>query len=227
MLSRKQFLPLLFLLPIALHADIIYSDMNSGFGPASWQFGSSPLVETPPYGIAASFTIATHADTRYLLTSVVLALNGNANNTDDIVNVVLSAGALPGGTPIESFQVSVQNHLLTDPSTSFLYTITPSLNPVLDASTQYWIAVTPDDAHNNNFEWFWNNAGATGAAWMGPGLGPGWNAGSNTAPAFELDLVETPEPTSIAFLTTALLGIMLHRQYAPWPKGENTAAKHT
>jgi hypothetical protein len=187
---------------------IIFSD----FGAGGSYSNTGPLVtdgaDGPTIGdqaVAADFT----SSGTYTLSSIELGFSPGqlTNNGTFDFSINTNNGGVPGAT-LESWDnVQISFNFNTYPTEE----LTSVVHPSLQAGQTYWvIALAENDIAKG--AWYFNNNGPTG--WLvSTNQGASWTANTvASTPAFEVDGVAVPEPTSIGVAVMGGWGFMARRR---------------
>jgi hypothetical protein len=159
--------------------------------------------------IGAPFTPAINAT----LDSIDFAayyVGGSSNQIT--VQLVNDSAGLPTGSLIASFNFI--DILTTTPA---VYTATSTVHPLLTASTQYWVVLTPTVLSSTTHSlWCTNNQGIIGVAWeQPPNTSWTWETNYKT-PAFDVNgtIASTvPEPGILILLGISMASVVGLRRW--------------
>jgi len=198
-------------LPLPVHADPL--TLFNTFGPghtyeccaALPEFGS--MVNGFP-GSGFLVSMAFSPDQTSPLFAIDLAIGATTSPVGEPVTLALmsSNGGIPGST-IESWNVAT--NFRTTECTNCFETALSTLHPVLQAGTEYWLAVFPPPFFDGDWMLSLVSHPAIGTVGFSLDNGTTWTRMPNSQlGAFDVTGVSsTPEPSTLILFASALVGI--------------------
>ncbi|MCK5506187.1 MAG: PEP-CTERM sorting domain-containing protein [Thermodesulfovibrionia bacterium] len=177
-------------------ADTVFSNFGSGDAyneTSAWIIRGDNYTNNN-FDEAFAFTPLTYD---YTLDTIELAVGiaGGVNELD--VWLMSDTGGQPGSI-IESFNFNNQMANAYDGGSILLANST--LNPVLSAGTQYWLAADAPQS-DSNIRWFTNSTSDFGPIASRLNLDP-WNTSTGIRSAFRISGTVVPEPVSTILFVT-------------------------
>jgi PEP-CTERM motif len=193
-------------------ADIIYTNLAPGETPGTVCCGNPP-GSMGGFGIPSTEALAAEfvPQSTFIFTDAELPLAVNLGTATANVYLMAGAAGLPG-TILEQFSVTG----LPPTESGTIFVVDSVLQPVLQAGTAYWLAVSPADP-SSNVSWRRDSTGdfPSGTNFASNFSFPtgSWNlipvtSASTDRPAFQIDGTPVPEPSSSLLLGAGLLGLM-------------------
>jgi hypothetical protein len=157
----------------------------------------------------------------YVLDSVQLGLTDATRNPSGLLAMLYDEGGL--SVPAPGSSLGTLNGP-SDPTTTGVYTFTPSAAITLSPSKNYYVVLTAGSAVANG-AYNWSYAGANsynpGGGWSSRGGsffvssdGSRWGPGSVVGPQYAINATPVPEPGVLSLLGLGALSFLWHRRRA-------------
>jgi hypothetical protein len=154
----------------------------------------------PPQSYAQEFT----TDTGGTLSDVIAVLGDASGIFTATASLETNSVDLPSGTVLTTFTVpSIPTGSPAD------VTFTPNASITLSADTSYWFVLAATGT-TGSYEWDYTNTTQANLPNYAVNDGAGWSIGAPPGP-FLIEVVATPEPSSLLLSATAIFGLFVAR----------------
>jgi hypothetical protein len=186
---------------LSAHAGVIYSNYGPGF---SYDTNTAWIVDYPGTGFnpAMPFTPTATAT----LDAIYLNVGNDLGTSSLDITLRTDSGGIPGAV-IESFNVTSVPDALNGVTFAPLQ-LKSSLNPILSAGQQYWIAATANDL-GAEFGWWESNADI-GQVFSDQNGSPGFSTGRRGV----FELTSAPEPIGSVLAMSGILLVFTRRVFS-------------